>query len=118
MPGRAGGGAGQGRGRAGSTDSQEQGRGGKQGGRGGAHGFPPSPPPPSRPPPARTATAAAATATAAAVATGISGEDSPATRAQRQLLLAMQAGSNNDASSDCHHWHEGGKDSLSARTCQ
>jgi hypothetical protein len=30
----------------------------------------------------------------------------------------MQAGSNNDASSDHRRWHEGDKDSPSARTCQ
>jgi hypothetical protein len=52
------------------------------------------------------------------VATGISSEDSPATQTQRQLLLAMQAGSNNDASSDRCCRREDDKDSPSARTRQ
>ena len=97
MSGGAGGGdAGRGRGRTGTTTS-----------RGGAPGRPPPPPPPSPPHPALTA-----------VATGISGENSPATQTRRQHLLAMQTGSNNDASIDRRCRHEGDKDSPSTRTCQ
>ncbi len=87
----------------------------KEGEVAGALGCRRRPPPPTPPAPQRPAH----TAVAAAVATCISGEDSPATQTQRQVLLAMKLGNNiEDASSDHHCWRVGDNNSTSTRTCQ
>jgi hypothetical protein len=76
-----------GRGRAGRRQRGCAGRSGR-----GARGGPPPPPPPPPAPPDHAAAAANSV------------EDSPATRTRRQLMLALQAGSN---SADCH---DGGRE--------
>ncbi|KAI2490753.1 hypothetical protein MHU86_23822 [Fragilaria crotonensis] len=84
-----------GRGRAGR---RQRGGGAGRSGRGARGGPPPRPPPPPPPPPPPAPPDHAAAA-------GNSVEDSPATRTRRQLMLALQAGSN---SADCH---DGGRGS-------
>ncbi|KAI2505584.1 hypothetical protein MHU86_8826 [Fragilaria crotonensis] len=83
-----------GRGRAGR---RRRGGGAGRSGQGARGGPPPRPPPPCPPPPPP-----APPDQAAAAANSV--EDSPATRTRRQLMLALQAGSN---SADCH---DGGRE--------